>query len=103
MAADPARVITIYSPLVRGDLPGLYARVCNALGASAGGPVVVDVTGMAADAVVVDALCRLQLGAKHWGCGISLRNAAPELLEIIDFCGLGDVIGPERSEEKTPL
>src|ERR671937_2550759 len=96
MAADPARVITIYSPLARTDLPGLYSRVCNGLGANAGRPVVVDVTGMPADAVVVDALCRLQLGAKHWGCKISLRNASPDLLEIIDFCGLGDVIGPEK-------
>ena len=97
MAVEPARVITIYSPLARSDLPGLYARVCRALGSYAGEQVVVDVTGMAADAVVVDALCRLQLGAKHWGCAIRLRNATSELLELVRLCGLDEVIGEERS------
>ena len=76
MGSHPARVITIYSPLQRADLPGLYARVCKALGENAGAPVVCDVTGMTADAVVVDALCRLQLGARHWAarCGYATRR-----------------------------
>jgi ABC-type transporter Mla MlaB component len=96
MATAPARAITIYSPLARADLPGLYTRVCRTLGENAGLPVVCDVTGMAADAVVVDALCRLQLGAKHWGCAVRLRNASRELLELVTLCGLDDVI---RAEE----
>jgi len=97
MASDPARVITIYSPLARADLPGLYSRVCGALGANAGATVVVDVTGMPADAVVVDALCRLQLGAKHWGCEVRLRHASDDLLDLVELCGLDDVIKPESA------
>jgi len=96
MATAAARVITIYSPLARTDLAGLYARVCRGLGENAGTTVVCDVTGMAADAVVVDALCRLHLGAKHWGCDVRLRSASHELLELVTLCGLGDVI---RAEE----
>jgi ABC-type transporter Mla MlaB component len=56
---------------------------------------------MAADAVVVDALCRLQLGAKHWGCSVRLRNASPELIELLALCGVDDVIRPE--EVGTPI
>ena len=98
MGSHPARVITIYSPLQRADLPGLYARVCKALGENAGAPVVCDVTGMTADAVVVDALCRLQLGARHWGCSVRLRNASPDLVDLVRLCGLDDVIRPEVLE-----
>ena len=97
MASAAARVITIYSPLARGDLPGLYARVCNALSRSSGATLVCDVGGMAADAVVVEALCRLQLGARHWGCSVRLRNASRDLLDLVEFLGLGDVIRPEAA------
>jgi len=99
MASAPARVITIYSPLARDDLAGLYSRVCGALGSCAGARLVCDVRGMSADAVVVDALCRLQLGAKHWGCDVRLRNASPQLLELVAFLGLADVITPEMPIE----
>ena len=99
MASGPARVITIYSPLGRADLPGLYARVCRGLEAQAGAPVVCDVNGLSADAVVVEALCRLQLGARHWGCAVRLRRASPELIDLVAFLGLGDVIRPESAVE----
>jgi ABC-type transporter Mla MlaB component len=91
--------IKIYGPLERADLPGLYARMCSGLGTAAGRTVVCDVAGIAPDAVAVEALCRLQLGARHWGREVRLRNADAGLLDIISFMGLGDVIGPELGVE----
>ena len=41
---------------------------------------------------MIDGLARLALAARHLGGGIGLRNAGPELLALIDFVGLNDVI-----------
>jgi ABC-type transporter Mla MlaB component len=95
MAYDPARLITINTPLARADLPSLYSRVCKALCLCAGSIAVCDVAGSAADAVVLEALCRLQLGARRWWCEVRLRNASRELLALVELCGLDDVIKPE--------
>ncbi len=98
MAAATDKPITIRGPLRRADLPSLYARVCQALGTRAGGVLVCDVAEVASDAVAVEALCRLQLGARHHRCQVRLRNASPALLEIVAFMGLDDVIAPELVE-----
>ncbi len=57
--------------------------------------VVCDVEGVEADAVTVDALARLQLGASRHGCSIVLRSASERLLELVDLMGLTNVL-PER-------
>ena len=44
------------------------------------------------DAGTVDALARLQLAARRRGCCIRLYDASPELLELLDFMGLSDVL-----------
>ena len=41
-----------------------------------------------ADVDVVDALARAQLAAKRLGCSIRLRDACPELLDLLNLCGL---------------
>lgn len=51
-----------------------------------------DVHGVEPDAVTVDALCRLQLGARRHGCEIRLRHASAQLLELVAFMGLTDVL-----------
>jgi ABC-type transporter Mla MlaB component len=51
-----------------------------------------DVAGVPADAVTVDALARLQLVAHRYGCSVRLRNASPELRELVRFMGLRDVL-----------
>jgi hypothetical protein len=51
-----------------------------------------DVRCLEANAVTVDALARLQLAALRAGCRICLCNASPELLELILFIGLADVL-----------
>jgi ABC-type transporter Mla MlaB component len=89
--ADIAR-FTVRGPIARSDLAGLCDRVC-ALLAENGAPVVVcDVRGVAPDAVTVDALARLQLAARRSGCSVRLENASAELLELVDFMALGDVL-----------
>jgi hypothetical protein len=40
----------------------------------------------------VDALARLQLAARRTGCQVRLRNASTELLELVAFMGLRDVL-----------
>ena len=83
----------IRGPIARADLPGLSDRVCATLrSGGAGGVAFVDVAGVEPDAVTVDALARLQLGAKRTGCRIRLRNASPDLLRLLAFLGLSDVV-----------
>jgi ABC-type transporter Mla MlaB component len=51
-----------------------------------------DVGHVGVDAVTVDALARLQLAARRYGCQVRLRNASAELLELVDLMGLSDVL-----------
>jgi hypothetical protein len=57
-----------------------------------GGPITCDVHGVVVDAATVDALARLQLAARRRGCLLELRNASPELLDLLEFVGLADVV-----------
>ena len=57
--------------------------------------VVCDVGGLEASAVTVDALARLQLTARPYGLSLRLRNAPVELVELIGFMGLEDVLREE--------
>jgi ABC-type transporter Mla MlaB component len=84
--------ITIRGPLQRRDLPGLYARVCALLTANRGATLVCDVIEVAVDAVAVEALARLHLGARRHGCTVRLLSAPRELIELVSFMGLQDVI-----------
>ena len=86
-----APAFAIHGPILVADLPGLCARVCGVLEQS-GGVVHCDVAGVEPDAVTVDALARLQLGAQRQGCQVRLRNASRELLELVAFMGLSDVL-----------
>jgi ABC-type transporter Mla MlaB component len=85
-------VFTITGPISRADLPGLSDRVCALLGASDVEVAFCDVGGVPADAVTVDALARLQLGARRHRCQVRLRNASVELLGLVAFMGLRDVL-----------
>jgi ABC-type transporter Mla MlaB component len=93
MAAPPPSTITfaIRGPLGREDLPALYSRVCRLLERSGASVAVCEVSGVAADAVSVDALARLQLAARRHRCRVELRHASRELRDLIAFMGLEDV------------
>jgi len=82
----------IRGPIARADLQGLCDRVCALLTENGASVAYVDVDGVDPDAVTVDALARLQLGAKRTGCQVRLRNASPELERLIAFLGLADVV-----------
>jgi ABC-type transporter Mla MlaB component len=91
----PAPTTTIFSirgPIARSDLPGLCARVCALLRVSGAQQVLCEVGTVQADAVTVDALARLQLAATRTGCRVHLRDASAELLELVAFIGLDDVL-----------
>ena len=94
MALDAPRTLelAVQGPIARSDLPGLAARVCSLLEASTADIAVCDVRGVEPDAVAVDALARLQLVARRQRCRVILRNASAELVDLVAFIGLEDVL-----------
>ena len=89
-------VFAIYGPIARDDLPGLCDRVCGLLQGSGAAVALCDVGSVDPDAVTVDALARLQLAAGRNRCQVRLRHASSELLELVEFMGLRDVLGDQR-------
>jgi len=73
-------------------MPGLCDRVCALLAGSGASVALCHVAGIAADAVTVDALARLQLAARRHRCVIRLRGASDELRDLVAFMGLDDVL-----------
>ena len=94
MAAPAPHTIAfaVHGPIERTDLPRLCDRICALLEANDAGVALCDVRGVDPDAVTVDALARLQLAAHRHGCKVRLRNASTELLELLTFMGLNDVL-----------
>ena len=87
----------IHGPIARDDLPGLCDRVCALLEANRVDVAFCEVSGVGVDAVTVDALARLQLAACRHGCQVRLRGASVELLELVAFMGLGDVLPDDEA------
>ena len=94
MALRVPQTITfaVGGPIARDDLPGLCDRVCALFARSDAEVALCDVSGVEPDAVAVDALARLQLAARRYTCQVRLRNASNELLELVRFMGLDDVL-----------
>ena len=94
MSSQPQSTVAfaIEGPIARADLPGLCDRVCALLQGSGAGIALCDVGGVDVDAVTVEALARLQLAARRHGCQVRLRSASTELLELVAFMGLRDVL-----------
>jgi ABC-type transporter Mla MlaB component len=89
---QPTIAFGVRGPISRDDLPGLCERICSLLEGSDADVALCDVSGVEPDAVTVDALARLQLAAHRRGCQVRLRNASSELLELVTFMGLSDVL-----------
>jgi len=96
MATDFA----IWGPIGRGDLSGLSERVWTLLGGTTGSVARCDVAGVEPDAVTIDALARLQLAARRLGCQVRLRNASVELIQLVAFMGLTDVLPDEHEPQQ---
>ena len=94
MAASAPQTVAfaIRGPIERTDLPGLCERVCSVLEVSSAGIAICDVRGIEPDAVTADALARLQLAAGRRGCQVRLRSASTDLLDLLAFMGLSDVL-----------
>ena len=92
----PTVAFTITGPIARSDLEGLCKRVCTLFEQSGASVALCDVTGVEPDAVTVDALARLQIAASRRGCRVHLHNASDELIELVAFMGLGDVLVEAR-------
>jgi len=86
-------VFAIDGPIARTDLPRLCDQVCALLDRTDADIALCDVTEIESDAVSVDALARLQLAARRRGCQARLRGASSELLDLLAFMGLRDVLG----------
>ena len=86
-------VFAIDGPIARTDLPRLCDQVCALLDRTDADIALCDVTEIESDAVSVDALARLQLAARRRGCQARVRGASSELLDLLAFMGLRDVLG----------
>src|SRR2546429_4336328 len=90
-APQPAP-FTIRGPVSRTDLPGLCRRI-DALRESTGAIVVIcDVSRVGVDIAAIEVLARLQLAARRYGYEVRLRRASPQLLELVAFVGMSDVL-----------
>jgi anti-anti-sigma regulatory factor len=59
--------------------------------------LVCDLSGVTPSALAVDALARLALALRRQGSRLRLRNASAELVELIEFMGLAEVLAVEPS------
>lgn len=90
--APRSATLTIWGPLERADLPGLFARTCALLAGDGVEVLRCEVAGVAADAVAVDALARLALAGRRAGCQVRLCGACAELRALVGFIGLAEVL-----------
>ena len=94
MAASAPQIVVfaIDGPIARTDLPRLCHQVCALIEKTGADVALCDVSKVDPDAVSVDALARLQLAARRRGCQALLSGASSELLELLAFMGLHDVL-----------
>jgi ABC-type transporter Mla MlaB component len=96
-APEPQTIVfAICGPLARTDLAGLCDRACAVLASCGAEVALCDVSAAPADAVTVEALARLQLAARRHGCQARLCAASSELLQLVDFMGLREVLPRDR-------
>jgi len=88
----PTVVFAIGGRINRTDLPRLCEQVDALLETTGAEVALCDVSEAEPDAVSVDALARLQLTARRCGCQARLRGASDELIELLIFVGLRDVL-----------
>lgn len=86
-------VVTLAGRLDRPDAARIAALVDDHLRRSPARFVICDVGGLVApDAVALDVICRIRLGARRFRARLRLRRAAPELVDLIDLVGLRDIL-----------
>jgi len=94
--AGPERstiAFAIRGPVGRSQIPDLCDRALLLIKPGMTLVAVCDVGAMPADAVSVDTLARLRVGAGRRGCRLQVWNASPELYELIELMGLDEALG----------
>jgi len=96
MADDPTIVCRLGGDIERADIAVLCDRLRTVLECERAESVVCDVAATTrSDAVLVDALARLQLVARGMGSEVRLRHARLELLDLMDLMGLAECLRSE--------
>lgn len=96
--ASPGRhpgraTLVIGGPIAPDDVGGLCDRVRAKLDVGDTHEVLCDVGALIEpDVVVIEALARMQLAARHLGGSIRLRHVGDELHELLALIGLSDVV-----------
>ncbi len=87
-------MIVVESPVARADIPALCARArARLLQDRDADRLVCDVSGLdEVDAVVVDALARVQLTVRRLGGTLELRGADVDLVALLAWMGLDRVL-----------
>ncbi len=85
-------MFAIDGPIARTSLPTLCDQVSQLIDTTGAEVAFCDVSEVEPDAVTVDALARLRVTARRRGCQARLRGASSELLELLAFMGLLDVL-----------
>jgi ABC-type transporter Mla MlaB component len=93
MEANEGPRLVLGGPIARDDIPALCEQVRVLVERCEADPVPCDVAGIdQPDALTVDALARLQLTALRLGRRLGFWDACGELLALVEFLGLGDVL-----------
>ena len=94
MGTQPTKTVTftVEGPILPEDLDELCARICALFRSTQATVALCDCEGVQPDAVTVEALARLQLTARRSGCQVRLLNASEDLLQLVAFMGLSDVL-----------
>ena len=90
---QPKTIVLAIDSLQPGDVPGLMERASTFVAPDGTTMLLCDVARLAdVDMGTIDALARIALRARRLGCAVNLRDAPPELLELLAFAGLSDVL-----------
>ncbi len=94
MAASAPQIVVfaIDGPIARTDLPRLCEQACALIDRTGADVALCDFSKVDPDAVSADALARLQLAARRRGAQARLRGASNELLDLLAFMGLLEVL-----------
>lgn len=85
--------LDIRGPVSPCDLPGIRARARRLLTTWDPGRLVVDVTGVGADAVALDAVASVALEARRCGCTVHVQGVGRDFCELVALAGLAPVLG----------
>jgi anti-anti-sigma regulatory factor len=93
-----AIVLAIGSTIDRREILALCDRLRDLLATNPGKVVTCDLTELdQADVAVVDAIIRLTLTARRHGRQLQIRQASPELQDLLALMGLSEVVTLEPS------